>query len=147
MRPRVGITCDHEYLRDSRGSYVGRHYASERYAQAVYAAGGEPYLLPHRKELDAAGAQALLAPMQGLVISGGHFDIDPAYYGQMPHPLCGPLAQDRTHFEAALVTAAWRHKMPLLGICGGMQVRRLSSGELSAGVPYCSVDANLHLAR
>ncbi len=46
-------------------------------ARPIVAAGGLPILLPH--EPDAA--DAYVAMIQGLVVTGGAFDVDPALFG------------------------------------------------------------------
>lgn len=91
-------------------------------------AGGEPYLLPHVPNLTGARAEALMAPMDALVVSGGAFDLDPALYGQAKHPLCGQLAPQRTSFETELLQAALAAGLPILGVCGGMQLMAILDG-------------------
>lgn len=71
--------------------------------------------------LDAV-ARAALAPAAGLLVTGGDFDVPPARYGQAPHPALGSTLPRRTDFEWALLCAAQARGMPVLGICGGLQL-------------------------
>ena len=110
-RPRIGVTLD----RDD----AHRRYELKRgYVDAVIAAGGLPLLLPH----DAETAGAYLALLDGLVVTGGAFDVPPELYGEALRPACGPTKPERTAFEKDLLEAALAARMPVLGVCGGMQL-------------------------
>ena len=61
-------------------------------------------------------------------MSGGP-DLDPAVYGQEPHPQLGPdvdLVADE--YEQALLRGATERDLPLLGICRGLQALNVSRG-------------------
>jgi len=115
-RPRIGITLD----------VAGeRQYAIPRaYADAVLAAGGLPILLPHARE----AAAAYLALLDGLVVSGGAFDVPPELYGEARRPECGELNPERTAFERDVLEAALAAHLPVLGVCGGMQLLNVVRG-------------------
>jgi putative glutamine amidotransferase len=116
-RPRIGLTLD---LDASRRVYeLGRAYVD-----AVLAAGGLPVLLPH----DRATAGAYLALLDGLVVTGGAFDVPPELYGEQPRPRCGPTKPERTAFEKDLLDAALANRLPVLGVCGGMQLMNVARG-------------------
>lgn len=110
-RPRIGITLD----KDATGR---RYELPASYANAVLEAGGLPILLPHAS--DAAGAY--LALIDGLVVSGGDFDIPPELYGEARRSGCRPSKAERTDFEKDLLEAALAARLPVLGVCGGMQL-------------------------
>jgi len=85
---------------------------------AVTRAGGLPVAVGH----DPALAEAVLKRLDGLVVTGGAFDIGPEYYGkEAVHALTVPKP-GRTAGEVALVRAALARGIPVLGICGGMQL-------------------------
>jgi putative glutamine amidotransferase len=65
---------------------------------------------------------------QGLVITGGHFDIHPSMYGQDVTGRIDRVDAGRTQLELALAQAAIQHDMPTLGICGGMQALAVAGG-------------------
>jgi putative glutamine amidotransferase len=117
-RPRIGVTLDlDEGTREYR--------LSSGYADAVLRAGGLPLPLPYG---DAAVAGAYLALCEGLVVTGGGFDIAPERYGEARRPACGPEKAERTAFEWTLVEAALAARLPLLGICNGMQLVNVVRG-------------------
>jgi putative glutamine amidotransferase len=110
-RPRIGLTLD--------ADASGRRYELPRaYADAVLEAGGLPILLPHSGE----AAAAYLALVDGLVVTGGDFDVPPELYGEARRPACGPSKPERTAFEKDLLEAALAAGLPVLAVCGGMQL-------------------------
>ena len=56
------------------------------------------------------------------MVTGGAFDVPPDLYGAEARPGLGPLKVERTHFERALLRGALDRGLPILGVCGGMQL-------------------------
>ena len=108
-----------------RGSVTPRYKLNEAYVEAIVDGGGDPYLLPH---LDPTSAASLLEPADGLLVSGGEADVPPAFYGATPSPLLGAVRLQRSAFERALIEAALAAKLPVLGVCGGMQILNVTLG-------------------
>jgi putative glutamine amidotransferase len=130
-RPRIGLTLD--------ADAAGRRYELKRsYVEAVLAAGGLPILLPHAPE--AAGAY--LALVEGLVVTGGAFDVPPELYGEARRPACGETKPERTAFEKELLEAALAARLPVLAVCGGMQLLNVVRG----GTLYQDLVADAGLA-
>jgi putative glutamine amidotransferase len=94
----------------------------ERYVAKVAAAGAIPVLLP-----PLAGIDEVVGRLDGLVLSGGG-DVDPARYGAERDPHCGPANADRDGAELALLGAALSRRLPVLGICRGLQVLNVALG-------------------
>lgn len=120
--PLIGITLDAE----APGGYSRFPWLALRqnYACAVSQAGGLPLLLPPI----GADVGAYLDRVDGLIISGGNFDIDPALFGaSVRHPSVR-TKDERTAFEVSLVEGALRRDLPLLGICGGQQLLHVVLG-------------------
>lgn len=121
-RPVIGITLDAE----PPGGYSKFPWYALRtnYCAAVAAAGGLPLPLPHEPEL----AAEYLARIDGLVVTGGAFDVDPALFGaDSRHPTV-KTKDRRTAFELAMVRGAHAADMPVLGICGGEQLLNVVLG-------------------
>ncbi len=116
-RPRIGLTLDADPARavyELKASYV----------RAVIDAGGLPILLPHTQD----AAAAYLALLDGLVVTGGVFDVPPELYGEERRDACGPSRPERTAFEKDLLEAALAARLPVLGVCGGMQLLNVVRG-------------------
>jgi putative glutamine amidotransferase len=94
------------------------------YSRAIAAAGGVPVVLP---PVDIDGIDSLLAGLAGVCLSGGP-DLDPAAYGDNPHPQLGPTWPDLDAYELALVRRADALGVPLLAICRGMQALNVARG-------------------
>jgi putative glutamine amidotransferase len=70
---------------------------------------------------------ALLDRVDGVCLPGGP-DLQPSVYGEEPHPRLGPTEPRVDAVELALVKAADRRHLPILGICRGMQVLNVARG-------------------
>ena len=127
MKPLIGITCD--FAAGERPPFSGQEptlYLRTRYVRAVEANGGVPVLLPivgSRPSIDR-----LLDQIDGLLITGSGPDIDPALYGEEPRFAFQIMRPERAAFEIALTRRALRKGVPILGICGGMQLLNVASG-------------------
>lgn len=120
--PVIGITLDSE---EPGGYSKFPWYALRRnYCGAVAAAGGLPVPLPHEPEL----AGDYLASIDGLIVTGGAFDVDPALFGAAERHATVKLKSRRTEFELAMVRGALERDMPILGICGGQQLLNVALG-------------------
>ena len=121
-RPLIGIST---YL-DTASWGVWQQSAAlvpHSYVRAVTQAGGIAMLLPPQE----SGALEAVAALDGLVLAGGP-DLDPAAYGQDPHPRTGTPNPDRDDWEFALLGEALRQRIPVLGVCRGMQLLNVAQG-------------------
>jgi len=139
QRPIIGLTADAE---DGGGYSALPWYALRRnYADAVAEAGGLPLILPHRPEL----AGAYLDRLNGLVVTGGAFDVDPALFGAEARHESVTLKSGRTDFEMAILKGALDRNMPVLGICGGQQLLAVAlGGTLIQHIPDAIPNALAH---
>lgn len=122
-RPSIGITPD---LISPADGAPARYELKTAYTEAVIRAGGLPWVLAIAD--DSGVIEASLDRISGLVITGGAFDIHPSAYGETPREGLGPQKPARTQFESALLRAAMKRNLPVLGVCGGMQLLNVVLG-------------------
>jgi putative glutamine amidotransferase len=122
MRPLIGIPC-HADFRD--GSRRPVYCNNRAYVHAVERAGGVPILIPLYDDLSLL--DTLLPRLDGLLLSGGA-DIEPARFGEEPHPLSDEPDKALDEVELKLALWAIHEDIPTLGVCRGMQVLNVAAG-------------------
>ncbi len=121
-KPVVGITT---YLTPARWGVweMAAALIPYDYVRAVEEAGGRALLVPPSED----GVEETLDAVDALVFSGGS-DLDPALYGQQPHPQTDGVVVERDRAELELLQAALARDMPVLAICRGSQVLNVARG-------------------
>lgn len=126
MIPRIGLTT----YRDRAAWGVWDEPADllpVSYSDAIQQAGGAALLLPPGAPDPAAAAEAALDGVHGLLIAGGA-DIAPERYGAARDSHTGAARPDRDGWELTLALAALRRRLPVLGVCRGLQVLNVALG-------------------
>lgn len=114
-RPLIGLTAD---------VVAGEAQLTRPYLNMVAEAGGIPIILPPQ----AALRGEMLDRLDGVIITGGK-DIDVTQLGVPLHPSADCMASERQSAEFAILDElAQRPKMPMLGICLGMQLMGVHRG-------------------
>lgn len=125
--PCVGISSNFMHADPLRPVFKGMtlQYLEERMVLSLRRAGAIPLGLPDLK--DAAGAEAVLSRVDGLVLAGGA-DVAPGSYGEAP--LRPEWSGDpvRDAYERRLVEAARARGLPILGVCRGIQLLNVALG-------------------
>jgi putative glutamine amidotransferase len=131
--PLIGITT---HSRNDAGEVL----LPGAYLDAIQTAGGNALLLPPNQP----DPERALSFLDGLVLPGGG-DINPIMYsGENHHTIYG-VDEDRDMSELTLVKYALTAKIPVLGICRGMQMLAVAAGgDLVAHVPDVYGDALAH---
>lgn len=137
IKPIIGITTDIEVNNEER------FVVDRPYVVAIADAGGIPLFLP---TLSGNGSllKDIVARVDGLLISGGR-DIDPKFYDEKPHPNLRPMKLERTESEMIMLEEALKRDMPVLGVCGGMQlINVFFGGSLYQDIPSQISNALIH---
>jgi putative glutamine amidotransferase len=123
-RPVVGIV-GHGYVVPKRFVDLPVTGAPDAYVDRVAAAGGRPVVLPGTAAVD------LLDVVDCLVLTGGG-DVDPALYGGSSR-VAIDVDRARDEDEIAVIRAAQRAGVPLLGVCRGLQLLVVAYGGTLTG--------------
>lgn len=108
-------------------------------------AGAEPIFLGDHASRNAAQD---LRSLDALVVAGNNYDIDPAVYGKdadartVNEMSKGDEAIARAKYEYAAIELALKERLPVLGICGGMQRLNVGGDKAHQGTLIQHVDDN-----
>jgi putative glutamine amidotransferase len=137
--PLIGITLDSE---EPGGYSKFPWYAlRQNYCSAVTEAGGIPLVLPH----EPAAVPAYLDLIDGLIVTGGNFDVDPALFGAAETHASVKTKAARTEFEWSIAQGMLDRDKPVFGICGGQQLLNVVlGGSLIQHIPDTVKNALAH---
>jgi putative glutamine amidotransferase len=94
----------------------------EDYRQSILHVGGEPRIVDPSMTVDEA-----LSGVDALMLTGGD-DVAPARYGDAAHPTVVEAESGRDDFEIGVFLAARGRRLPIFGICRGIQVMNVACG-------------------
>jgi len=126
VTPVIGLSTYLEQADTAGCGAVSAAFLPETYLAPIIAAGGIPALLPPQPVAPGV-IEVLVSRLDGLLIPGG-WDVDPALYGQEPHPSTDHPRPERDAWEQALIREAIRQDIPLLCICRGEQLLNVTMG-------------------
>ena len=116
-RPRIGITLDWED--EPSYSAASPWYALRtNYFQVISKHEALPIALPYEIDL----VDNYLDLIDGLMVTGGDYDLSPEYYGEVIQQETRKIKSVRTEFEFKLLENALKRNMPVLAICAGEQL-------------------------
>lgn len=118
MKPIIGVTS-------FDGTEKVRHSVSNTYIDAVFAAGGIPAIIP--VIYDEEDYDNYLDMLDGIIFTGG-LDVSPLCYNENPLKEINLISSRRDKYELGLVKKAYERKMPILGICRGLQITNVALG-------------------
>lgn len=128
--PKIGLTMRLEL--DTRRFYLGRDYC-----EALEHFGALPMhisLIPKRKYL-----KQVLGNLDGILLPGSDTDIDPLRFNEEPHPKLKRVIYIKEETDLLILEEAEKLKIPVLGICFGMQALNVSRG----GTLYQDIESEI----
>lgn len=110
---------------------------NSRYYLAAAGMGAVPVMIP-LFDRDEATLRAVYDRLDGVLLAGG-VDMEPATFGEAPHPRLGRTDPARDQVELVLARWAIAEAKPLLGLCRGHQVLNVALG----GTLYQDIEAQV----
>ena len=124
-RPLIAATCRIE----ETDVEVGPEFRLPRtYVDCVSEAGAATIVVPESKEAEAAQTAADITSMASGILLTGTGDIDPAFYGEEDKYQNLKPDRSRDALEIELVKHAMEKRLPVLGICRGIQAVNVALG-------------------
>jgi len=120
-KPLIGITLDSE--KKKTYSKFPWYALRENYLSSISKLNALPIPLIHDKKLINSFGNLL----DGLIITGGDFDIDPKMYNKKKKGAKN-IKNKRTTFEIQIYKKFLELNKPILGICGGAQLINVAAG-------------------
>ena len=119
---------------------TNRFYLGRDYCEALEGLGAIPLhipLIPKREYL-----REVLENLDGILLPGSDTDVDPLRFGEQPHPNLGRIIFEKEETDLIVLEEAEKLKLPVLGICFGMQIINVFRGgtliqDIEAQVPKC----------
>ncbi len=129
-KPVIGVVADL-----NRKPKHAVHSVQDKYLDAVTAgAGALAFVLPAHIDrpggafCDPGDIEAALDSLDGVFLTGATSNVDPSHYGATLADPESPADAARDHVSLALVRAAVRRGMPVLGVCRGFQEINVALG-------------------
>jgi putative glutamine amidotransferase len=129
-KPVIGVVADL-----NRRPKHAVHSVQDKYLDAVTAgAGALAFVLPALIDRpggafrDSGDIEAALDSLDGVFLTGATSNVDPSHYGAALSDPESPADTARDHVSLALVRAAVRRGMPVLGVCRGFQEINVALG-------------------
>ncbi len=120
-KPLIGITLDSE--KTQTYSKFPWYALRENYLTSISKFNAIPIPLMHEKKMINYYSKLL----DGLIITGGDFDIDPKIYNQSRYGAKN-IKSKRTNFEIKFYKKFIELNKPIMGICGGAQLINVAGG-------------------
>ena len=120
MQPRIAIP------QPTADNYAYNLQNWRVYADAVRASGGLPVAVALTSS--RAALEEMARTMDGFLLPGSPFDVNPESYGQTPQPECAPADPLREQTDRILIEHAHSEAKPVFAICFGMQMLNVFYG-------------------
>ena len=114
------------------------------YIEAIQKAKGIPIVLPVLQEFNPETVKRQVSLVDAILIQGG-IDVCPSLYDEEPLPELDITCMQTDQYILEVIKCAKERKIPILGICKGMQLINVSfGGSLYQDLKYAGLDSNSH---
>ena len=116
-------------------------YAKKQYCDVLIQAGALPFMMPVTD--DTRLIDSYVSMCDGILIMGG-VDVDGRLYGDVNRVYNGRICPQRDYLETYVIQRAAHMRIPLLGICRGMQILNTAMGGTLYQDIHMQLDANMY---
>ena len=102
-----------------------QHAPTSEMVHTMVSSGMEPVVLDY--PMNEQELLPVLETLDGIIFAGGP-DVHPRHFGQEPDPHLGTVLEDRDELELFLMKWVSGRKLPILGVCRGMQLINVALG-------------------
>jgi putative glutamine amidotransferase len=114
------------------------------YILAVEKAGGIPIILPVLQTFNSEIIKRQVEAIDAILIQGG-LDVTPSLYNEEPKPEIGQTDIQTDNFLIEVIKQAVERKIPILGICRGLQILNVAfGGNLYQDLKYAGLESDSH---
>lgn len=140
--PIIGITGMR--LPDGDESLYSTDQTQIHYIAAVEKSGGIPISLPVLETFNSETIKRQVELIDALIIQGG-LDVTPSLYNEEPKPELGLTDFQTDKFLIEVINQAFERKIPILGICRGLQILNVAfGGNLHQDLIYAGLASDAH---
>jgi hypothetical protein len=141
--PLIGITG--RRVPDGPESFSSIDSTQIHYILAVEKAGGIPITLPVLQTFNSEIIKRQVEAVDAILIQGG-LDVTPSLYNEEPKPEIGQTDIQTDNFLIEVIKQAVERKIPILGICRGLQILNVAfGGTLYQDLKYAGLESNSHI--
>ncbi len=125
-KPLIGVNGDYRPAKPDQKNAAALSWFNAGYFDSLSSSGGIPLLLPPYASDD--DLKQALGQLDGVVLTGCNFDLDPVRLGMERNPSTQPMPARREDFDRRLCKLAVEMRLPVLAIGGGMQLLNVICG-------------------
>ena len=141
--PIIGLT-GMRWPDNNKGEMFIMDKVQIHYIEAIQKCGGIPIVLPVLEQFDPETVKRQVSLVDAILIQGG-IDITPSFYGEDPLPELDITSKQTDQFILEVIKCARERKIPLMGICKGMQLINVAfGGTIYQDLKYAGLESKSH---